>query len=131
MADCAPFGIYSFQNVSLTIDGCPRHRLCSEGDDAIMIEPTTELGTPIVGADGTSIVSITADQSAEPDSEAAAELALQRLSVAEGEARARRRGLTGLRFRNRLRRHVERRDRRLHVGGGHQGAVDPARRQRG
>lgn len=63
MADCAPFGIYGFQNVALTIDGA-RIIGFAEGDDAIMIEPTTELGTPIVGADGTSIVSITADQSA-------------------------------------------------------------------
>ena len=61
--DCAPFGVYSFSAVAFNIDG----RLVTgfaEDDDCIMIEPTTELGTAKVGADGSSILSITADQSA-------------------------------------------------------------------
>ena len=61
--NCAPFGVYSFTNVALSIDGA-RVIGFDEGDDAIQIERTTDLGTPKVGADGTSIVSITADQSA-------------------------------------------------------------------
>lgn len=61
--DCAPFGVYSWNNVACQIDG--RHLVgLWEGDDVFVIEPTTELGKPVVGADGSSIVSITADQSA-------------------------------------------------------------------
>lgn len=61
--DCAPFGTYSFQNVAFSIDGVLVVGF-DEGDDCILVERTTELGTPKVGADGTSIVSITTDQSA-------------------------------------------------------------------
>jgi hypothetical protein len=63
MADCAPFGTYSFANVAFSIDGALVIGF-DEGDDCIMIEPTTELGQAKVGADGTSILSITTDQSA-------------------------------------------------------------------
>ncbi|WP_406858492.1 phage structural protein [Alsobacter sp. KACC 23698] len=35
-----------------------------EGDDAVVIERNTDLGTPLTGADGASVVSMTADQSA-------------------------------------------------------------------
>lgn len=63
MAECAPFGFYSFPNVSFTIDGSLVVGF-SDDEDCIMIEPTTDLGTPKVGADGTSMVAITADQSA-------------------------------------------------------------------
>ncbi|MCB1423151.1 MAG: DUF3277 family protein [Nitratireductor sp.] len=35
-----------------------------EGDDAIMIERNTDTATPMIGADGTSTVSISADDSA-------------------------------------------------------------------
>lgn len=61
--ECAPFGVYSFSAVAFSIDG----RMVTgfaEDEDCILIEPTTELGSPKVGADGGSVVSITADQSA-------------------------------------------------------------------
>ena len=58
--DCAPFGVYSWNNVAAQIDGRQLVGLW-EGDDVFVIEPTTELGKPVVGADGSSIVSITAD----------------------------------------------------------------------
>lgn len=60
---CPPLTIYSFQNVVLTIDG-RRVEGFWEGDDAIQLERPTDLGTPLVGADGSSLVSITADQTA-------------------------------------------------------------------
>ena len=63
MAECAAFGTYSFANVAFSIDGALVTGF-DEGDDAIMIEHTTELGTAKIGADGTSILSITMDQSA-------------------------------------------------------------------
>lgn len=59
----APFGVYTFANVSLSLDG----RLVTgvgEGDDAIVIEPTQELGKPMEGADGSSLVSISASRAA-------------------------------------------------------------------
>lgn len=61
--ECPPFGTYSFDNVAFSIDGALVNGF-DEGDDCILIEPTTELGTAKIGADGTSIVSITTDQSA-------------------------------------------------------------------
>jgi hypothetical protein len=60
---CAPFGVYGIKNVAFTIDGVSVKGF-AEGDDVISIERTTELGKPIIGADGTSILSITADESA-------------------------------------------------------------------
>lgn len=61
--DSAPFGTYSMDNVALHIDGA-RVTGFGDGDDVISIERTTELGTALVGADGASILSITADRSA-------------------------------------------------------------------
>ena len=61
--ECAPFGPYNFDNVALTIDGA-RVTGFGDGDDVIMIERNTELGTPQIGADGSSVLSITADRSA-------------------------------------------------------------------
>ena len=63
MAECGVFGTYSFRNVAFNIDGSLVTNF-DEGDDCITIEPTSDLGTPKVGADGGSILSITADQSA-------------------------------------------------------------------
>lgn len=63
MAECTLFGTYSFTNVALSIDGVLVTGL-DEGDDAISVEPGSDLGTPKVGADGSAIMSITADQSA-------------------------------------------------------------------
>lgn len=63
MVDCLPLTLYSFKNVTLTIDN---RKVIGfwEGDDAITVERDTDLGTPKVGADGASVVSVTADQSA-------------------------------------------------------------------
>lgn len=61
--ECGPFGTYSMLNVALHLDGV-RVIGFGEGDDAIMIERNTELGTPQIGADGGSILSITADRTA-------------------------------------------------------------------
>lgn len=61
--NCAPMGVYSWQLVVVTIDGAKVDGVW-EGDDAIIIERNTQLGEPMTGADGSSIVSITADQSA-------------------------------------------------------------------
>ncbi|MEP9376205.1 phage protein [Aquabacter sp. CN5-332] len=60
---CLPLTVYSFQNVVLTIDGREVTGVW-EGDDAIQVERHADLGTPVVGADGSPILSITADQSA-------------------------------------------------------------------
>lgn len=61
--NCPPLTLYSMQNVALTIDGRQVIGLW-EGDDAVTVERPTDLGTPLTGADGASVVSITADQSA-------------------------------------------------------------------
>lgn len=44
MAECALFGTYSFTNVALSIDGVLVTGL-DEGDDAISVEPGSDLGT--------------------------------------------------------------------------------------
>lgn len=61
--DCPPLTLYNFQNVVVTIND---RRVIGfwEGDDAVVVERNTDLGTPLTGADGASVVSITADQSA-------------------------------------------------------------------
>ena len=61
--DCPPFGLFSFKNVVITLDAS-RVIGFADGDDVISIEPTTEIGDPLIGADGASIVSFSADQSA-------------------------------------------------------------------
>ncbi|HEV7258935.1 MAG TPA: phage protein [Bosea sp. (in: a-proteobacteria)] len=61
--NCPPLTLYSAMNVALTIDGRKVIGLW-EGDDAITVERNTDLGTPLTGADGASVVSISADQSA-------------------------------------------------------------------
>lgn len=55
---------YSFINVSATLD---RRDIKGfwEGDDAIVVTQGADVGTPLVGADGSSIFSISADQSAQ------------------------------------------------------------------
>jgi hypothetical protein len=63
MANRAPFGTYNFDNVALAIDG-RRVVGLAEGDGVIDITPTTDVGKPIVGADGSSLVAFSADQSA-------------------------------------------------------------------
>lgn len=61
--DCAPLTLYSYKNVVVTIDG---RRVIGvwEGDDAVVVERPTDLGTALTGADGASVVSISADQTA-------------------------------------------------------------------
>jgi hypothetical protein len=59
---CGPLTLYSFKNIAFTIDGRAVVGLW-EGDDAITTERSTDLGTPLTGADGSAVVSITADQS--------------------------------------------------------------------
>jgi len=61
--DGAPFGTYSMDNVALHIDGS-RVTGFAEGDDVISIERNTDLGTPQIGADGASVLAISADRSA-------------------------------------------------------------------
>lgn len=60
---CPPLTLYSYRNVVVTIDGRPVIGVW-EGDDAVVVERPNDLGTAMTGADGTSIVSITADQTA-------------------------------------------------------------------
>lgn len=61
--NCPPLTLYSMQNVIVTLDGRQVIGLW-EGDDAVVIERPTDLGQALTGADGASVVSITADQSA-------------------------------------------------------------------
>lgn len=61
--NCLPLTAYSFQFVVLTIDGREVNGFW-EGDDAITVERNADLGSAIVGADGSPLMSITADQSA-------------------------------------------------------------------
>ena len=59
---CGPLTLYSFLNVVFTIDGRQVVGMW-EGDDVISTERPTDLGTPLTGVDGSSVVSITADNS--------------------------------------------------------------------
>lgn len=54
---------YSFKNVSATID---RREIIApwDGDDAIVVAQGTDAGTGLVGADGSSIFSVSTDASA-------------------------------------------------------------------
>lgn len=61
--DCKQLTIYAKDMVSFTIDDREVIGLW-EGDDVISVERQTDLGTPMTGADGSSIVSFTSDQSA-------------------------------------------------------------------
>lgn len=61
--NCPPLTLYSMKNVALTIDGRPVIGFW-EGDDAVVLERNTDIGTPLTGADGASVVSDTADESA-------------------------------------------------------------------
>lgn len=61
--DCNIHGTYSFAQVVVAVDS-RRVVGFAEGDDAVQVVRDTQLGTPVVGADGASIVAFTADQSA-------------------------------------------------------------------
>lgn len=63
MIECAPLTLYSMLGVTATIDNRKVVGF-AEGDDVIMLERNAEIGTPKTGADGSSVVSITANQSA-------------------------------------------------------------------
>lgn len=62
-ANCPPLTIYSFENVAVNIDKRPVVGFW-EGEDAVMVERPDDLGTVMTGADGASIVSITASETA-------------------------------------------------------------------
>jgi len=55
---------YSMVNVSATLDGQTVQGLW-DGDDAIVVTRGADVGSGLVGADGSSIFSITADKSAQ------------------------------------------------------------------
>lgn len=61
MSTSSKLTVYSFQNVAVVINGAQIEGLW-EGDDAVMIEPNSDIGNPVVGVDGSSLVSITADR---------------------------------------------------------------------
>lgn len=61
--NCPPFGVYNFMNTALTIDGVVVQGY-AEGDDAVTIEAFKEIGTPVVGADGASMMAVSASQAA-------------------------------------------------------------------
>jgi len=54
---------YSMLNVAAILDGQPVQGLF-DGDDAITVTPGVDLGTMLIGADGASIFSQSADRSA-------------------------------------------------------------------
>lgn len=54
---------YSFEEVSLTIAGAETYGFF-EGDDAVVVEEGADIGTGLVGADGSSIFSQSTDRSA-------------------------------------------------------------------
>lgn len=54
---------YSFEDVSLTIAGAEVYGFF-EGDDAVTVEEGADIGTGLVGPDGSSIFSQSADRSA-------------------------------------------------------------------
>lgn len=55
---------YSFEDVSLTIAGAEAYAFF-EGDDAVTVEEGADIGTGLVGADGSSIFSQSTDRSAQ------------------------------------------------------------------
>ncbi|TQI72908.1 uncharacterized protein DUF3277 [Bosea sp. AK1] len=61
--NCPIYGAYGFDSVVVTIDG-QRVQGFYDGDDAVTIEPFEDSGTPVVGADGTAIVSFSASRAA-------------------------------------------------------------------
>lgn len=52
---------YSFTTVLVTVDGRPIQGFW-DGDDAVQIEPVTDATTPLVGADGASIISVSTNR---------------------------------------------------------------------
>lgn len=59
----ADLTVYSFIDVAVNIGGVLVDRFW-EGDDACMIEPHADKSTPIIGCDGTPLISISADRAA-------------------------------------------------------------------
>jgi hypothetical protein len=62
--NCPALTVYAYANLAVTIDGRDVRGLW-EGDDVVVIERPTDLGTPLTGADGASVVSISSDQTAQ------------------------------------------------------------------
>ena len=54
---------YSFENVAVTISGSEVYGFF-EGDDAVIVEENADIGTGLVGADGSSIFSQSTDRAA-------------------------------------------------------------------
>jgi hypothetical protein len=61
MSDCPLSGVYSFKHVVVTIDGAQVFGFADD-DAAVSIEPFVDDGIPVVGADGTAMVSLSASQ---------------------------------------------------------------------
>lgn len=55
---------YSMLNVSATLDGLPVRGLF-DGDDAVVVNQGADVGTMLIGADGSSLFSQSADHSAQ------------------------------------------------------------------
>lgn len=53
----ATLGVFSADQVVITIDGVDIGKGLAEGDDAVMIEPTTEDAVILKGADGSNVAS--------------------------------------------------------------------------
>lgn len=55
---------YSYKNVAATLDNRPVSGVW-EGDDCVVVARRTDVVTPVTGADGKSVVSLSADETAE------------------------------------------------------------------
>ena len=62
--NCPPLTLYSFENVVVTVDNRQVVGFW-EGDDAVQVTRPDDIGTRTTGADGASVVSITASEVAE------------------------------------------------------------------
>jgi hypothetical protein len=63
MVACA-LTTYSYLNVSVVLAGNHEVSGVWEGDDAVVTAPSSDIGSPLVGADGEALMSISADRTA-------------------------------------------------------------------
>lgn len=56
-------GVYSFNDVAVYVDNVLVEGFW-EGDDAVIVEPNSDIATAIVGADGKALISVSADRAA-------------------------------------------------------------------
>jgi hypothetical protein len=61
--NCPIFGVYSFEQLVVTIAG-QRVQGFADGDDAVSVEPFEASGVPVVGADGAAMMSVSASRAA-------------------------------------------------------------------